>query len=240
MGITIDVLVLNGFKQIHEKGILFRDIKPENFMFEVKNDIGSKLYFVDFGASCKYILHSGKHIDQGGGPVGTSLYMSIAAHKGDPSSRRDDLISMMYMLIYISNVPDKSGYYLPWEGSDSDDKVLQWKEKIDSTSLCSNIADSNLRALLKNLFNSVASLKPTEKPAYSDYVSMLENQLNNVTIKNKSTSIRKQNSTQKKRRNRNRSAPTKEEQPMPSEPVSQEPSPKLEQSNEVSHPFYII
>lgn len=56
---------------------------------------------VDFGACSKYVLHDGKHIDVGAGAAGTPLYMSIFAHENAPPSRRDDLISLGYMLVWM-------------------------------------------------------------------------------------------------------------------------------------------
>jgi|SRR3989344_3035193 len=92
----IDALLI--LENIHNCGIIHRDIKPNNFLLDTNN----KLHLIDFGLS-KFYLKNNKHIEykQNKSLVGTIKYTSINIHLGIESSRRDDLESLGYILIYF-------------------------------------------------------------------------------------------------------------------------------------------
>ena len=72
--------IINIFKYIHEKGIVYRDIKPENFLFDLDNL--NKIYIIDFGLSTSYLDANNKHIelDKSGHYTGTIRYSSLNIH----------------------------------------------------------------------------------------------------------------------------------------------------------------
>ena len=94
-------------ENIHKNYVLHRDIKPQNFM--IKNN---ELFIIDFGFSTFYIDHDKNHIpiknDQQN-IIGTPKYISIYVHNGIHPSRRDDLISIGYIFLYLCKRE------LPWE-----------------------------------------------------------------------------------------------------------------------------
>ena len=84
---------------VHEFGVLHRDIKLDNFMIK-NNDV----YLIDFGLSTIYIDEESKHCTKG--PlseciIGTPKFISIHIHNGEDASRRDDLISLLYLFILL-------------------------------------------------------------------------------------------------------------------------------------------
>lgn len=82
--------------------MVHRDLKPENILIGKAGD-ADKLYLVDFGISKFYKDKDGLHIGLNKKKpfVGTSRYASIAAHNGHELSRKDDLESLGYVLIYL-------------------------------------------------------------------------------------------------------------------------------------------
>ena len=88
-------------QMIHEKKLIHRDIKPDNFMFDFSNE--PVLYLIDFGFCKKYIEDSGAHICEKSGKeiMGTINYISINIHNGIEASRRDDLESLAYILLQV-------------------------------------------------------------------------------------------------------------------------------------------
>ena len=98
----IGIQLLDRLEWIHSKDIIYRDVKPENFLVGI--DDPNIIYIVDFGLCKKYrSSKTGKHVlpKYTGRFNGTLLYASQYAVRGKESSRRDDLISLGYLLIYL-------------------------------------------------------------------------------------------------------------------------------------------
>ena len=70
---------INCIEEVHEKYIVYRDIKPDNFMIAA---VGGQIKLVDFGLSTRYIDPSTKkHIKHKKSPMlGTVRYASVIAH----------------------------------------------------------------------------------------------------------------------------------------------------------------
>lgn len=130
-----DITVL--LERMHKTGFIHRDIKPNNFMFDQHK---TKLYIMDFGLSKKYILKNKHNIYKTDrSMVGTARYTSINIHMGKEASRRDDLESVSYMLIYFMLGE------LPWQG-------LAKKDDIDHLENIGNVKlTTNIKKLCKNI-----------------------------------------------------------------------------------------
>lgn len=125
---------------IHAHNYVHRDIKPNNFLIGLGNK-DSTVYVIDYGLSRKYIdPKTGQHIPFKAkkGLVGTMRYASINAHYGSELSRRDDLESLGYVIIYLFLG------HLPWEKIKMPSKKLKYKkvkemkEKMSVDELCKN------------------------------------------------------------------------------------------------------
>ena len=145
---------------IHSKGIIHRDIKPDNIVLDKDY---KKLYFIDFGLSKEY-KRNGKHIPfrLKISPTGTLRYMSKYCNKMMEVSRRDDIISMVYVLIYLYKGT------LPWQGIDGKTKsekyraVADLKETLDIKEICDGCPEY-LEKILEYSYNLEFDAEPDYK-----------------------------------------------------------------------------
>ena len=169
--------ILDRIEWVHSKNMIHRDIKPENFLFGIKDP--DVLYLIDFGLCKKYRSDkTGKHMmpKLTGKFNGTVRYASVNSLKGKECSRRDDLISIGYMLIYLKN------YELPWKDDPlyaiNKTQYLQMikDRKIKSDVLCQGLPDE-----FSSYIKYVYSLKFEQDPNYDYLKSLFKQLLNNLT-----------------------------------------------------------
>jgi serine/threonine protein kinase len=157
--LKIGIKIIQLLEMIHEKNLVHRDIKPDNFLFDSNNN----LYIIDFGF-CKTYIENNKHISikNTHGLIGSYMYASINAHKYNELSRRDDLESLGYMLIYFYLD------FLPWQYMDcklENNKIIEEKKNI--------INKENLPDVFIQYMNYVRNLLFDEKPNYSFIINNL-------------------------------------------------------------------
>ncbi|KAH9848211.1 kinase-like protein [Lenzites betulinus] len=100
--------LITRIEYIHSRDFVHRDIKPANFVVPKTDESHRADYVVnviDFGLAKKFRdprtgTHIPYHQDDHHG-VGTCLFAAINTHLGVDCSRRDDLESLAYMLIYF-------------------------------------------------------------------------------------------------------------------------------------------
>jgi casein kinase 1/casein kinase 1 epsilon len=102
---------------VHARHFLHRDIKPDNFLIGLAKK-QNKVYMIDFGLAKRYIGKDGKHIPykENKNLTGTARYASINTHLGIEQSRRDDLESVCYVLLYLLRGS------LPWQNMKANNK----------------------------------------------------------------------------------------------------------------------
>lgn len=124
----------------HNCGMIYRDIKPDNFLIGADNLI----YIVDFGMAKAYIdPRSLQHIPyrEKKSLSGTARYMSINTHLGREQSRRDDLEAMGHVFFYFLRGS------LPWQGltaasnKEKYEKIGMKKQDISISELCNGLPE---------------------------------------------------------------------------------------------------
>ena len=123
---------------IHNKHIIHRDIKPDNFVMG-KKEKSKYLYLLDFGLAKKYRSSTTlKHYPmiKKKNLTGTARYASINALNGLTQSRRDDLEAVGYVMLYFLRGK------LPWQGlhvknkEDRYHRIMEIKIETTPSELC--------------------------------------------------------------------------------------------------------
>ena len=129
------------FELMHNNNIIHRDIKPANIAIG-REEKSKYIYLLDFGLSKKYrSSKTKKHFPftQGKKLIGNARYSSINALNGNTQSRRDDLESLGYLLLYLLLGR------LPWQGyishskEDKYYKIKQIKNQTTPEELCEGL-----------------------------------------------------------------------------------------------------
>lgn len=174
---------LTRIETLHGLGYVHSDIKPENLM--TGNNDPDRLYMIDFGLARKFRDERGNHIPKGKAESfrGTSVFASPYVNFGWEHTRRDDLISLGYTVIYLFRRD------LPWfnvrESEEEEDnmevlhpeieteheyrELLTGKRKHDIplSELCHGLP------VMEKFFNKVLPLKFETEPNYDDLREVL-------------------------------------------------------------------
>jgi len=155
----IGTQMLRCIQSVHKCGLIHRDIKPQNFLLSIDN---TRVYIVDFGISTPYINNKKHHkpLTHHDSAIGTIDFISYYVHEGLSASRRDDLISMIYIIIYIFNG------VLPWQKNILK-SIYETKYNISPDRLCEGMSDK-INIMLVYCY----SLEYTTDPNY-EYIRFL-------------------------------------------------------------------
>ncbi|EES00121.1 hypothetical protein BDA96_03G032600 [Sorghum bicolor] len=167
----IGIEAISILEKMHSKGYVHGDVKPENFLLGPPGTPEEKkLFLVDLGLATKWKdAGTGHHVEYDQRPDifrGTVRYASVHAHLGRTGSRRDDLESLAYTLIFLLRGR------LPWQGYQGENKgFLVCKKKMATSpeSLC-GICPQPFR----NFVEYVVNLKFDEEPNYAKCISLFD------------------------------------------------------------------
>uniref|UniRef100_A0ABI7WHM4 non-specific serine/threonine protein kinase n=1 Tax=Felis catus TaxID=9685 RepID=A0ABI7WHM4_FELCA len=156
--------MISRIEYIHSKNFIHRDVKPDNFLMGLGKK-GNLVYIIDFGLAKKYRdARTHQHIPyrENKNLTGTARYASINTHLGIEQSRRDDLESLGYVLMYF-NLGS-----LPWQGLKAATKRQKYErisEKKMSTPI--EVLCKSYPSEFATYLNFCRSLRFDDKPDYS-------------------------------------------------------------------------
>lgn len=155
--------MLSRLEFMHSRSYIHRDVKPDNFLIGT----GAKRHIchvIDFGLAKKYQdPRNGRHITyiEGKNLTGTARYASINTHLGIEQSRRDDLESLGFVLMYFLRGS------LPWQGLKANTKkqkyqrILERKQQTFPEQLCRGYPTE-----FRDYFAHCSSLGFEDRPDY--------------------------------------------------------------------------
>ena len=173
--LKIGIYLINLIQNIHEKGLVHRDIKPENFLFGL--DDTSKIYIIDFGF-CKSYVGNDEHIPmkKTSNLIGSRTYASINAHNFNELSRRDDLESLCYTLIYL--VHGKLDWQLTGSYNHEHPKLANLRIR----DMKIQMIESSLPIIFINILKYIRTLEFEDKPDYAYLIEMFSAELENLHV----------------------------------------------------------
>ncbi|THU65442.1 hypothetical protein C4D60_Mb05t03670 [Musa balbisiana] len=156
--------LISRVEYMHSKGFLHRDIKPDNFLMGLGRK-ANQVYIIDYGLAKKYRdLQTHKHIPyrENKNLTGTARYASVNTHIGVEQSRRDDLESLGYVLMYFLRGS------LPWQGLKAGTKKQKYDRISEKKMLTPvEVLCKSYPAEFISYFHYCRSLGFEDKPDYS-------------------------------------------------------------------------
>jgi serine/threonine protein kinase len=167
--LKIGINIISILKTLHNKGLIHRDIKPDNFLLSLNKE-NKQIYIIDFGF-CKTFMNEGNHIEikKTKNLIGSKTYASINAHDCIELSRRDDLESLGYMMVnfYLGS--------LPWNNTSQSEKIKQLKQNLIHE------YKTDIPSVFVNYMIYVTGLEFKEAPNYDLLIDNLKRELENIS-----------------------------------------------------------
>lgn len=157
---------------IHSQHYIHRDIKPENILVRMNHE-SHIINIIDFGLAKKYrdeatLFHIPYQTYRS--LAGTACYVSLNAHSGIEQTRRDDLESPAYILIYFLKGS------LPWQYLDGSSRkqkyhtIMQSKLGIPVAELCYGLPEE-----FQTLLHYTRNLSFNAQPNYRYIRALFQN-----------------------------------------------------------------
>ena len=158
--IEISTQIIKCVKILHDNLLVHRDLKPSNILF---NDDLNKIFLIDFGFTKRYIDDNNKHIPETktNNIIGSLNFVSLNVHNNIQPSRRDDLESCVYIMMYL--------YFnrnLEWFNKKNINEIIELKQNI--------VDNTRVPIFIRNILSYVRQLTFDETPNYAHIVSLFK------------------------------------------------------------------
>jgi serine/threonine protein kinase len=158
--------MLECLRQMHEKGYIHQDVKPDNFMISLRDH---KVRILDMGLVMEYMRDGGHKALGRYGFQGTPHYGSMSGLKGYTLSRRDDLEQLGYTIMYLIDQAN-----VPWLSKDNKQAILDEKTAF-STAPVVNLKFQGIREYI----NKAAAVDYVAEPEYAEFHEVLLHMMDN-------------------------------------------------------------
>lgn len=177
--VQVSVQMITLIQGVHEHDLIYRDIKPDNFLIGRRGMPDENLvHLVDFGMAKRYRdARTKKHIPyrEKKSLSGTARYMSVNTHLGREQSRRDDMEALGHVFFYFLKGQ------LPWQGLKAPTNKQKY-EKIGEKKRTTPINDlcSGFPPQFGVYLQRVRALQFEEEPDYEGYRQLLMSALDDI------------------------------------------------------------
>jgi serine/threonine protein kinase len=174
--LIVSIQIFDLLLRLHSCGYVHRDVKPDNFLVGIGPE-RSKIFLIDFGLAKRFKTDDRVHIKPSDNKklTGTARYASINSHRRLELSRRDDLESLGYLMIYFLKGK------LPWQGTQGPTKEAKYERigEIKATYSLDLLCEG-LPSEIYTFLEQVRSLEFKQKPDYHYLRSLLVNTFNRM------------------------------------------------------------
>lgn len=178
-------------RDIHNLGFLHLDIKPNNILTSYVKDTANgelvkldgltkNIFLIDFGCCQEYRMkpkpqeieqrHRERQFESK--VVGCGIFQSYEAMRFLTQSRRDDLISMVYTLVYLANGETKWAFEHIRDEDEQEREIMKFKKKASPAEICQG--DS---LPLAPILEIIYGLSYDEEPDYDKIVKTFIRQI---------------------------------------------------------------
>uniref|UniRef100_A0A1I7TKI6 separase n=2 Tax=Caenorhabditis tropicalis TaxID=1561998 RepID=A0A1I7TKI6_9PELO len=173
----VALFTLYGLKQLHEAGFVHRDVKPGNIMTAANRGHDARfLVLIDFGMARSFVL-TGEDGRKKLRPMrrriplrGTVRYCSMNVHERIEQGRGDDLIAMIYTIVFLT-------LGLPWSQLKDEKEIMSMKKSTKDVTLFEDLPEE-----LKTIFEYLKTLAYADRPNYEKIYNLLMTAINRLKI----------------------------------------------------------
>lgn len=175
----VGIKLLTLLEQLHSIGYIHKDLKSSNILVGEYNCLNSlsDLKLIDFGLASPYIkneemrkpLNEEEHVAYGSSSqAGNLAFCSFRTFKGVTLSRRDDIVSLGYLLLYLSS--GTHPFIYDKDGNQSKQILKEQKLRMKPVEICAQMKCEHLTPFLEEAY----SIKFKEEPNYNKLRFLLE------------------------------------------------------------------
>jgi serine/threonine protein kinase len=162
--LQIGLQIIFILQSIHDKGLVHRDIKPDNFLLGNNDTNKKQIYIIDFGF-CKSIANV-INAKKTTGLIGSLTYASINAHNYTELSYNDDLESLGYMLIYFYQG------FLEWQKIEHVQDIIKAKREI--------VNNEKIPIVLRDFIRLCLNKEFKETPDYNNLITLFKREIETI------------------------------------------------------------